>query len=70
MMIFFEEKEAEINKEPKKREQPKETKEMSEEIEKLKVLLKKSQGIEDYMLIKDCVHFPISNSSQSSRCQR
>ena len=46
----LEEKEAEINKKPKKKEQSKETKEMSQEIEKMKGMLKRSQGIEDYML--------------------
>ena len=46
---YFEEKEAKINKGPNKREQSKETKEMSQEIEKMKGLLKRSQGIEDFM---------------------
>ena len=47
---YFKEKEAENNKEPKKKEKSKETKEMSQEIEKMKGMLKRSQGMEDYML--------------------
>ena len=47
---YFEEKEVEINKEPKKKVQLKETKEMSHKIEKMKGMLKRSQGMEDYML--------------------
>ena len=55
----FEEKEVEINKEPKRKEKSKETKEMSKEIEKLKDMLKRSQGIEDYMLdIEGLCPFP------------
>ena len=46
---YFEEEEVKINKEPKKKENLKETKEMSQEIEKMKGLLKRSQGIEDFM---------------------
>ena len=55
----FEEKEVEINKEPKRKEKSKETKEMSKEIEKMKDMLKRSQGIEDYMLdIEGLCPFP------------
>ena len=46
----FEEKKAEISKEPKKKEQSKETKEMLHEIEKMKGMLKRSLGMKDYML--------------------
>jgi len=56
---YFEEKEVEINKEPKKKEQLKETKEMSHKIEKMKGMLKRSQGMEDYMLdIEGLCPFP------------
>ena len=55
----FEEKEAEINKEHKKKEQSKETKEMLQEIEKMKGMLKRSKGIEYYMLdIEGLCPFP------------
>ena len=55
----FEEKEVEIKKEPKRKEKSKETKEMSKEIEKMKGMLKRSQGIEDYMLdIEGLCPFP------------
>ena len=46
----FEEKEVEINKDAKKKEQSKETKEMLQETEKMKGMLKRFQGMEDYML--------------------
>ena len=48
--FFFLRKEAEINKEPKKKEQSKENKEMSQEIEKMKIMLKRSQDMVEYML--------------------
>ena len=49
----------EINKEPKKKKQLKETKEMSHEIEKMKGMLKRSLGMEDYMLdIEGLCPFP------------
>ena len=46
----FDQKKAEINKEPKKKEKSKEAKEISQEIHKRKGMLKRSQGIEDFML--------------------
>ena len=55
----FEEKKAEINKEPKKKEQSKKTKEMLQEIEKMIGMLKRSLGMEDYMLdIEGLCPFP------------
>ena len=55
----FEEKEVEINKGPKKKEHLKETKEMSQEIEKMKGMHKRSQDMKDYMLdIKGLCLFP------------
>ena len=46
----FEEKEVEISKDANKKEQSKETNEMLQETEKMKGMLKRFQGMEDYML--------------------
>ena len=55
----FEEKEVEINKEPKRKEKSKETKEISQEKKKMKGVLKRSQGMEDFLLyIEGLCPFP------------